>query len=155
MALLKSLQVGTGVSPRKQEKGEFPIAGEYTLSATLASADVIQMVKIPDGVTVLAIDLVMPTDLDPDTGSTPMLFNVGDGADTNRFAESHTAKAARSARLGQDTNTNLGGLPYTYDLSDNDPDGFDTIDIEVIAYSGTGTVGGTIKLIAHCTTDYP
>lgn len=155
MATLQSLQVASGYPLRKQEKGEFSIAGEYTLTATLASADVIEMLRIPDGVTVLSVDLITPTDLDPDGSATALLFNVGDGDDTNRFAASHTVKDYRFVKLGADTNTVLGGTPYTYDLSDNDPDGFDTIDIEVIAFGGTGTAGGTIKLVAHCTTVYP
>ncbi len=155
MATLTSLQVAAGFPVRLQEKGEFTIAGEYSLSATLASADVIEMLKIPDGVTVLSLELTTPTDLDPDASGTALLFNVGDGANTNRFAESHTVKNYRSARLGSDTNTILGGTPYTYDLSDNDPNGWDTIDIEVIAFAGTGTIGGTVKLVAHCTKVYP
>ena len=92
MATLSSLQVASGVSPRVQEKGVFTIAGEYTLTATLASGDVIRMLKVPDGVTVIGIDLHY-TSLDPDTSSTTMKFNVGDGADRNRFCESHTVGA--------------------------------------------------------------
>lgn len=156
MATLKSLQVASGAPARVQEKGVFTISGEYTLTATLASADVIQMLKIPDGVTVLQLDIITPTNLDPDGSATALLFNVGDGDDTNRFAESHTVKDTQyPVRLGSDTNTKLGALPYTYDLSDNDPNGYDTIDIEVIAFGGTGTAGGTIKLVAHCTSVYP
>lgn len=155
MATLQSLQVAAGAAARKQEKGTFPIAGEYTLTATLASGDIIEMVKVPDGVTVLSVDLITPTNLDPDGSSTALLFNVGDGDDRNRFAESHTVKDYRFAKLGADTNTALGGTPYTYDFSDNHPSGEDTIDIEVIAFGGTGTTGGTIKLVAHCTADYP
>ena len=153
MATFTTAQVASGFPLRVQEKGEFTIAGEYTLTATLASGDIIQMLKIPDGVTVLQFDLV--TTAFDDGATTALLFNVGDGADVNRFAESHTVKDYRNVRLGGDTLTKLGTLPYLYDLSDNDPDGYDTIDIRVIAYSGTGTATGTIKLIAHCTAKYP
>ena len=52
MATLSSPQVASGWTPRVQEKGTFSIAGEYTLTATLASGDVIRMLKVPDGVTV-------------------------------------------------------------------------------------------------------
>lgn len=154
MATFSSAQVAAGFPLRVQEKGEFTIAGEYTLTATLASGDIIQMLKIPDGVTVLQLDLITASNLDPDASATAMLFNVGDGADVNRFASSHTAKDYRNARLGEDT-VHVHTFPYTYDLSDNDPDGYDTIDIRVIAYGTTGTAGGTIKLIARCTAKYP
>lgn len=155
MAILSSPQVASNISARKQEKGVFTISGEYALSATLASADIIRMVKIPDGVTVLSIDYSGP-DLDPDSAATAMLFNVGDGLDTNRFAESLAAGGAGTRRIGDSNLTNgIQSMPYTYDFSDNDPDGFDTIDIEVIAFSGTGTAVGTLKMTAHCTADYP
>ena len=157
MATLSSPQVASNISARKLEKGVFTISGEYELSATLASADIIRMVKIPDGVTVLKIDLSLP----PEIGSggainTPLLFNVGDGVDSNRFAESMSAFGAGNRAIG-DANLTKGiqSMPYTYDFSDNDPDGFDTIDIEVIAFSGTGTAVGTLKMTAHCTADYP
>lgn len=155
MATLSSLQVASGVSARKQEKGVFSISGEYTLTATLASADIVQMVKIPDGVTVLGIEYSHPS-LDGGSINTPLLFNVGDGADRNRFVASESANVARKVIAGGEWTTNpLASLPYTYDLSDNDPNGFDTIDLEVIAFSGTGTAAGTLKLTAYCTADYP
>lgn len=154
MATFTTLQAVAGFSPRLQEKGEFTIVGEYTLTATLVSADVIQMLKIPDGVTVLDLTLVHPAI----AGATVVhIWNIGDGADTNRYAESHSVNRVGTFRLAsQDLNTaTLTSLPFTYDLSDNDPDGFDTIDIEVILNSNTGTDTGTIKLIAKCTFDYP
>lgn len=158
MATMTSLQVATGFPSRVQEKGVFTIAGEYSLTLTLASADIIEILKIPDGVTVLELTLVHPAlGLGGATEQGVTLFNIGDGDDRNRFAESHTVDAAGSFRLAsQDMDTaTLISLPFTYDLSDNDPDGFDTIDIEVIRSSGTGTDTGTIKLIAKCTYDYP
>jgi len=161
MATMTSLQVAAGFHVRRVENGVFTIAGEYTLSATLSSADIIQMVKIPDGVTVLAIDVTITTDLMPeDTIATDLLFNVGDGNDSNRFSESHSANGLQHYGCGKigdiaDVANRVAALPFTYDLSDNDPDHFDTIDIEVIAFSGTGTGTGTIKLVAHCTADYP
>ena len=156
MATLSSPQVASNISARKLEKGEFTISGEYALEATLASADIIRMVKIPDGVTVLKIDLSLPAALTGVSIATQMLFNVGDGVDSNRFAESMSAFGAGNRAIG-DANLTKGiqSMPYTYDFSDNDPDGFDTIDIEVIAFSGTGTAVGTLKMTAHCTVDYP
>ena len=156
MAILSSPQVASNISARKQEKGVFTISGEYALEATLGSADIIRMVKIPDGVTVLKIDLSLPPALTGVSIGTQMLFNVGDGVDSNRFAESMSAFGAGNRAIG-DANLTKGiqSMPYTYDFSDNDPDGFDTIDIEVIAFSGTGTAVGTLKMTAHCTADYP
>ena len=159
MATFSSLQVAAGFPLRINEKGVFTIAGEYTLTATLASADIIQMLKIPDGVTVLELKLVHPNlTVGNVAGSVGVVIaNVGDGADRNRFAESHTMNVNGTFHLATtDLNTaTLTSLPYTYDLSDNDPDGYDTIDIAIITASGTGTNAGTIKLLATCTRVYP
>src|SRR3990167_3916250 len=152
MATFTSLQVASGAPVRKQEKGIFSIVGEYTLTATLPSGDVIEMLKSPDGVTVLGLELIHPN-ISADDGA--LLFNVGDGADRNRFAESHTANNVGKYVLGSNTNTKLASLPYLYDLSDNDPLHYDTIDLAVIAFAGTGTKVGTLKLVAYCTADYP
>ena len=158
MATLTSLQAAASYPLRLQEKGNFTIAGEYTLTATLASGDVIQMFKIPAGVTVLDLKLVHPNVTTAGAGAVgTAIWNVGDGADTNRFAESHTAAVNGTFMLSTtDLNTaTLQALPYKYDLSDNDPNGYDTVDIQVIAAGTTGTSGGTIKLVATCTYDYP
>ena len=158
MATLSSPQVASGWTPRVQEKGTFSIAGEYTLTATLASGDVIRMLKVPDGVTVLGLNLGYTNLPGYDTGVIQMQFNVGDGADTNRFCESHTVGAVKNRfdLCTQDMNTKLDALPYKYDFSDNDPDHFDTVDIQVIVMaSNSGTIAGTIKMVALCTMDYP
>ena len=156
MATLQSPQVAASYPLRMQEKGDFTIGGEYTLTATLASGDIIEMIKIPDGAWVKELVLTH-TNLDPDGSSTLLKLNAGDGADRNRFAESHTANRAGSFRLASvDLNTaTLTSIPYQYDLSDNDPNHYDTIDLQVIAFLTTGTAGGTIKLMATCTMDYP
>ena len=158
MATLSSPQVASGWTPRVQEKGVFSIGGEYTVTSTLASGDVIRMLKVPDGVTVLGINLGYTNLPGYDTGVIQMQFNVGDGADTNRFCESHTVGAVKNRfdLCTQDMNTKLDALPYKYDFSDNDPDHFDTVDIQVIVMaSNSGTIAGTIKMVALCTMDYP
>src|SRR3990167_7321390 len=156
MATFTSLQVASSFPVRMQEKGDFTIHGEYTLTATLASGDIIEMIKIPDGAWVKEL-VLNHTNLDPDGSSTLLKLNVGDGADRNRFAESHTANRVGSFRIASvDLNTaTLNSIPYQYDLSDNDPNHYDTIDLQVIAYLTTGTAGGTIKLTATCTMDMP
>ena len=128
MATLSSPQVASNISARKQEKGVFTISGEYALEATLASADIIRMVKIPDGVTVLKIDLSLPAALTGVSIGTQMLFNVGDGVDSNRFAESIRAFGAGNRAIG-DANLTKGihSMPYTYDFSENDQEGVDKI----------------------------
>ena len=89
-----------------------------------------------------------------DTMGTDLLVDIGDGADPTRFCESESANEIRAKNLGSsDVVKTITSFPYTYDLSDNDPNHFDTIDISVIAFSGTGTGVGTIKLVATCTMD--
>lgn len=149
MATLSSLQVAATFPLKFQEKGVYSLTGEYTLTASLSSGDVLRMVKVPDGVTVLGIEIDHPV---LTAGAAPLL-SVGDGVNLSRFASSHTAVTAGKFILGTTLMSSpVRGFPYTYDLSDNDPNMFDTIDI--IVQSGTGTNVGTIKLIAYVTAQH-
>jgi hypothetical protein len=92
--------------------------------------DVIQMVKIPSGATILDVTL---SSTDVDSG-TAVVFAVGDGSDDNRFISGSTiGQAGGVARLDQ-----FAGLNYTYTADD-------TIDINVTTAAGTA-VAGTLEL---------
>jgi hypothetical protein len=110
----------------------------YSLSAALALNDVIQMVKIPAGATVL--DLTIACD-DLDSNGTPtIVLDVGDGDDTDRFIDGSTiGQAGGSAKLGAGVATGNAAFNYTYTTAD-------TIDVLVQAGPATGATSGQITM---------
>lgn len=112
MATLKSTQADTGGVPRYVHAGVNGVVARYQLTATTSVGDVIQMVKIPNGAEIIDMTL---------TGSGG-LVSVGDGGDTARYISTATASAGAVVRMTK-------GLGYTYDISDDAADQFDTIDI--------------------------
>ncbi len=108
----------------------------YTLTAALALNDVIQMVKVPAGATILDITLTS-SDLDTN-GSPTIVLDVGDGGDTDRFIDGSTI-----GQTGGITNgflaSGVNGHLYNYTSED-------TIDVLVQAGPATGATSGSIKL---------
>jgi hypothetical protein len=108
----------------------------FEASVALIINDVIQMVKVPVGATILEI-LLGVDDLDSGTDVT---LSVGDGSDVDRFIEAATiGQGGGVVRLGQGVTgaAAAGCMNYEYTAED-------TIDIKVIAAPTGGT--GTLKL---------
>lgn len=112
-AVAKSLRVGpvTVVS-------SFSLGAGNSLSAT----DVIQMVKIPAGATVVFLAV--------GGGNGEVAYGVGDGVLQNRYVTSATRTAGQGLIM-----MNTLNAPYTYSTDD-------TIDIQVTAASISTTTGG-------------
>lgn len=138
-SLLVATKAGATVPAKRVETGDFTVTSTYTLTAALVVDDVIQMVKVPAGATVL--DVTLTAD-DIDTGGSPaIVLDVGDGADVDRFIDGST-----SGQAGGITRANTKNLPYTYTADD-------TIDVLVQVAPATGATSGTIKLIVAMTMD--
>lgn len=135
----KSAKCADGVQPRCGI-GVTSVSGEYSIAAALVINDVIQMVKIPKGATIL--DMVLAAD-DLDTNVSPAItLDVGDGTTADRFiAASTIAQGGGVARLGQ-----VDGVQFTYTADD-------TIDVKVKAAPGTGATEGHIRLTVLYTMD--
>ena len=131
---LYASKVGSGVQPRANiELTE--VHATYSLSAALVVNDVIQMVKIPAGATVISVTLAA-ADLDS-SGTPAIVLTVGDGDDTDRFittAVGTIAQAGGVCRLD-----NPVGLNHKYTADD-------TIDVKVTTAPGTGATSGDIDL---------
>lgn len=112
--------------------GVHSIQATFEASAALIINDVIQMVKIPAGATIL--DVILSVD-DLDSG-TSIVLDVGDGTTTGRFISGSTVgQAGGTVRLSV-----TDGNGYTYAAAD-------TIDIKVTtapAGGGTGTLNLTV-----------
>jgi len=107
----------------------------YEAAVALVLDDIIQMVKVPAGATIL--ELILSVD-DLDTGTT-LVLDVGDGADDDRYILGSTiGQGGGTVRLGQGVTgaAAANALNYNYTAED-------TIDVHVDtapAGGGTGTV---------------
>ena len=134
MATLTSSKVASTVQARSGVNGVIAVYATYTLTAALALNDVIQMVKVPAGATILSVKLTAD-DLDSN-GSPAIVLDVGDGSDTDRFIDGATIGQAGGITAEQNVRT---GFNYEYTAED-------TIDVLVQVAPATGATSGDIKL---------
>lgn len=132
MATYDSPAVAAGVPPRAIHAGVTQASASFALTAALALNDVVRMVKVPRGATVL--DVVLAT-TDLDTGSPAIVLDVGDGDDADRFVDGATiGQGGGVARMN-----NPAGARHAYAADD-------TVDVLVATAPGTGATSGTITL---------
>lgn len=131
MATFKSDSVANDMGYIPFPQGDVGVrAGEYTISAALAANDIVQLVNINKGETVLGYFLEVP-DLDTN-GSPAITLDLGTDGDTDLFLD--------DSNLGQAGGTsNLLVKPVTFAA-----DG--SIDLKVATGPATGATSGTIKL---------
>lgn len=144
MATVQSSKVAATVPEREPHSGVFALKGVFahpTSGDGSAAGDIIQMVKVAKGTTVLEVIL---TAEDLDTGTTIEL-DVGDGGDVDRYIDGSTiGQAGGVARSGAGVAAAVAdGIFYTYTEDD-------TIDVKVVA-AATGKTAGNITLVVLCT----
>lgn len=136
---------GTQRAGARWVQGEtITVTGQFNLSAALALNDVIQMVPIPQGAFIQGITL---SSTDTDTNGSPaIIYDVGDGSDTDRFIDGSTIGQAGGVVTNNGTvvpTASSGviatGLGYKYTVDD-------TIDVLVQVAPGTGATSGSILL---------
>jgi len=153
MATYVSIKAATGVQSRQDEHDD-TIYCEFDIVAAIATAanggggaggtafvlnDVVQMVKVGAGSTILSVLLSVDA-LDSSTG---IVSAVGDGTDDDRFITASTI--GRSGAAGVVVLNNHAGHLYKYTAED-------TIDYKVTtAASGTASVAGLIRLSVRLT----
>lgn len=112
------------------------VYSEYAIGAALALNDLIRMVKVPAGATVLAVTLGAD---DLDTGGSPAItLDVGDDGDPDRYIAASTIGQTGAAPVSGILKAGFGYV-YTAD---------DTIDILIKAAPATGATSGTLRLSA-------
>lgn len=125
MATRQSTKVANAGSPTKSLRvGLVAATAVYSVSAatSLSAGDVIEMVKAPQGGTLVYMALT--------GGSGDALVTVGDGVSTARYLSSVTMSSAQP----QVRVINTASAPYTYSTDD-------TIDIKIGTVS-VGTITG-------------
>lgn len=129
MATYTTNRTATNVPARNpQSNGTWYDAATYEASA-LVTNDVIQMVKVPPGITVDRVEVVH------DALGANTALEVGDGSDTDRFI---TAFAAATSTINDGAPKQGGAFPYAYTE-------YDTLDVKSV---GVGNITGTITLKA-------
>lgn len=97
----------------------------YSLTADASAGDTFQMIKIPNGATI--VDLMFEGN-----SSDAFTYTVGDGVDPDRFIASASISAAASRGV-----VVAAALPYRYSLSANADPQHDTIDVVLTAVTAT------------------
>ena len=132
---LSTSKVAASVPARANLHADWAFA-TYTITAAFVINDVIQMVKIPKGATVLEL-IFHTTDLDTSTG---IVLQIGDGNDVDRYVKDSTiGQTGGTVRLGSGI-VNNSAANYTY--TDED-----TIDVKITtAASGTAATSGSLSI---------
>ncbi len=132
-----SCTTGSGVQPRAGLALQ-SVSGTYAIAATLLTGDVIHMVKIPAGATVL--DLILDAgDMD---AAASLTLSVGyTGALEAFISQSTVGQAGGIARLSV-----VGGTQKAFAAED-------TIQVSATAGAGGADTSGTIKLTVFYTMD--
>jgi hypothetical protein len=123
MATQTADRVAAGIPARAQEKGVFCEVSTYEMSTT-AQNDVIQMVKVAAGTTVVDGYIVY------DALGASTTVDVGDGDDDDRWISAQATSSAGHTRFGE-----AGGTAFPRNYTSDD-----TIDITLEGGAGTGTI---------------
>lgn len=122
MATVTTTRTAAGIPARYQEKGVFCDVATYECSSTAAN-DVIQMVKVAPGVTVLDVKIVF------DDLGTGVTVDVGDGTDVDYYIDGADVSTAGGVKRADAVTS----FPKTYTSED-------TIDITILGAAATGTI---------------
>lgn len=122
--------------PVYYEKGPVTRVVSHTVSTALSAGDVVQMLRVPSGCTV--VDLKLKTDL---FGGGNATMIVGDGNDTDRYLGS----TSTSASLAAVVSILPTGFGYTYTADD-------TIDIVFATVTSASAVGVVTLAVTYTNT---
>lgn len=131
MATRQSVKVANaGSQPKGLMVGLVAESSTYSVAAatSLSAGDVIQMVKVPKGASLVSFTL--------SGGSGDALVTLGDGVDDDRYLTAVTMGS--NSALIRTLNVAAGNVPYVYSTDD-------TIDISVSTVS-VGTITGGFQI---------
>lgn len=135
MATYTTDRTAAGAVAKYQEKGVFQDTATYE-AAALAANDIVQMIQVAPGVTVL--DMVLYND---DCGT--CTADIGDGDDVDRFMDGVDIGAATGTGYRMGASVAAGTcFPKLYSTAD-------TIDLKL----ATGPATGTLTLVVYMTAE--
>lgn len=120
MATVSSTKVATGVQARAGHSGVQSVSATFSVPASgngTVAADIIEMVKVPKGATVL--EVILSSD-DLDSNATPThKFDVGDAGSATRYISGTTiGQSGGVARMGSGVAAPGTAYPFTYAAED-------------------------------------
>jgi len=126
---------GSGVVPRTN-LGLNSVSGSYTMLAAFIDEDIVHLVKIPAGATILELILDVPALTD----QADVTWDLGDADASGRFITAGTAGRSSTGAIVRLTVTGSSQYPYTVD---------NTIQFKIKTVPGaTAVTNGVIKLTA-------
>ncbi len=125
MATILGTKAAAGIQPKGLRVGTVCVATTYSMAASLSVGDVIQMIKVPAGATVVSLTL--------SSGSGQGVVKVGDGINTARYMTGYLNSVAAATSIITKLYT-----PYTYSTDD-------TIDI-LVSLVSTGVITGGFNM---------
>lgn len=132
MATFTASAAQANVSAFYRENGTVTRVVSKSAGGTAISAgDVWQMVKVPNGATIVDWYVVVAA------GTSSLTLNLGDGNSTGRYVTSQSMTAASVVRAGGGTVAALTGFGYSYSAED-------TIDV---VFGSVGSAGDTTSLV--------
>lgn len=130
-----SAQAATAVNPRTCDNAVCSATGTYAIGAALVINDVIRMVKVPAGATIL--EVILSSD-DVDSAGPSVVYGVGDSGSTTRFISACLAGQVASNLVVCRTNT-IAGVGYLEAAEE-------FISVNVTTAPATSTTTGTLNL---------
>ena len=130
----------TGVQPRSGI-GLLSVSGSYTMLAAFLDEDVVNLVKVPAGATILELILDVPALTD----QADVTWDLGDADTTGRFIAAGTAGRSSAGAIVRITVTGSSQYKYTVDT-------FIQFQIKTVP-GATAVTDGVIKLTAIYTLD--
>jgi hypothetical protein len=127
MATKTATKAAAGIQPKGLSVGLVAVTSTYSLNTTFSTGDVIQMVKVPKGGTLIYVSIVGKS-----TGVGSVI--VGDEISTSRYIAA-TAVSANAVQVV----CNSALVPYTYSVDDT---------IDIVCSASVATVGGAFILTA-------
>jgi len=137
MATLIASMAASGITPKACHTGLNTVVSTYSLTASLATNDIIQFLKLPDGARVIHMEIMSNVNLFAMAG----IVDVGTRADQDLFIQSATPSANLKFTVNVAT-----GFGYELDMSDTDEPKYSMVEMKV-TIGGTGTTSGAISLL--------
>jgi hypothetical protein len=141
MATLVAAQAKSGITPRAIHAGVNSVYAVYSLTATLADADVVQMCKLPDGARITGFTFQTTPAL-----GTAAELNLGTRSNHDLLVASATCAAAQV--IGPDSGfAAVGGIGTQLDVSDAATTKYTMVEVTVSGAAGatnTGSIAVTI-----------
>lgn len=139
MTTYLSNKAQAGVSPKQNHIGSIPVYASYAFASAPALNDLVQMMTIPAGATIVSV--VLDSDKIDTNGTPTMKFDVGDGTVANRFLAASTLPQTGGAAVA-----NVAAA-YGYNYAANTP-----LFVKVNAAAAT-FAAGTVRLLVEYTMD--